>query len=830
MRSRPILSICVLMIVIASVVVAAAQPISWLGGDAPRADQERFAVKHLGSEADSQSDEAPLAVQGDPIAEDGASEPAADFATLLPAILKSASYQAALAHLSILPGFASAQPTSETTIAAFFSDAVPLAAPSSIGSWSIQYVPHQEPTIMSGFTTVDQNVIPIEEAVRRLQERQSASPDGPYLPLTSADGIGPGSGLTFPTGGGGFGLCTASYLFQDPTTQKFYLSTAGHCLFINSAGPATTGRESPTLTRSEVRICVEFCVENANAIGGEGGPFGDTAYVSFRANATWHPVAFAQAQGVGLDFGLIEIHPNAVPLLRPYLPVWGGPIAYEEPPAGDFAVTFGHGAYCCPLIGAAATRLPTDQARAGIVLAADSESFDIIGHSAGGDSGSAVGTGQWREDKMLFGENALGVLTHGSCIVACPVPFPTFLGTSFAGGLALASAKGYGGIALVNEDFELVPFTAPPTPLPEASITNPTAGSSVAQGTPVTVTGTASFPAMEPITTYYLHRDDCGGEADNPHMDLVASPEADGGSGCGNLLGPVGIAVEAAAPLSDLIFGPDIMAEEFPAIPTPTTPINLDVTQPASFVLYYTGDLGSPHAFLDIEGQLLLDGTTIASGRTTQTVSGPGSVEIDMPLTASTIPAGSSLTFRLIVHEAVGPMFVELGGDSPSRVELPLADTIPQTVEVSVDDPTFSTGALSVIGTETWTASWDTATVGLGVHTIFARATQAGQTGPAASTTLTIIEPENVPPVAAIDGPSSAKRGKDITFTSAGSSDADGSIVSYAWDFGNGMAAEGSSVTVRYKDVGTYTVTLTVTDSDGATDTAAHTITIGKDK
>jgi KaiC/GvpD/RAD55 family RecA-like ATPase/PKD repeat protein len=49
--------------------------------------------------------------------------------------------------------------------------------------------------------------------------------------------------------------------------------------------------------------------------------------------------------------------------------------------------------------------------------------------------------------------------------------------------------------------------------------------------------------------------------------------------------------------------------------------------------------------------------------------------------------------------------------------------------------------------------------------------------------------------------------------------DPDGSIVSYFWDFGDGINAMGKTTSHSYADNGTYIVTLTVTDDDGATGT-----------
>jgi PKD repeat protein len=65
-----------------------------------------------------------------------------------------------------------------------------------------------------------------------------------------------------------------------------------------------------------------------------------------------------------------------------------------------------------------------------------------------------------------------------------------------------------------------------------------------------------------------------------------------------------------------------------------------------------------------------------------------------------------------------------------------------------------------------------------------------------------------------------------ISFNAAESYDPDGAIVSYSWDFGDGNTATGISVFHSYADDGLYRVTLTVTDNDGATDSAHATKTV----
>jgi PKD repeat protein len=90
----------------------------------------------------------------------------------------------------------------------------------------------------------------------------------------------------------------------------------------------------------------------------------------------------------------------------------------------------------------------------------------------------------------------------------------------------------------------------------------------------------------------------------------------------------------------------------------------------------------------------------------------------------------------------------------------------------------------------------------------------------------------NQPPVADASAttPQSGAAPLAVSFDSAGSSDADGGIVSYAWDFGDPTSgtntASGATAAHTYATPGTYTATLTVTDGGGATDSATVQIVV----
>lgn len=88
--------------------------------------------------------------------------------------------------------------------------------------------------------------------------------------------------------------------------------------------------------------------------------------------------------------------------------------------------------------------------------------------------------------------------------------------------------------------------------------------------------------------------------------------------------------------------------------------------------------------------------------------------------------------------------------------------------------------------------------------------------------------PANVAPIAVVNGPYNGLENQSISFSSAGSNDTDGTIVSYLWDFGDGYSSTNANPSHSYASAGTYTVILTVTDDGSAqgADTTSATITV----
>jgi len=145
--------------------------------------------------------------------------------------------------------------------------------------------------------------------------------------------------------------------------------------------------------------------------------------------------------------------------------------------------------------------------------------------------------------------------------------------------------------------------------------------------------------------------------------------------------------------------------------------------------------------------------------------------------------------------------------------------------DITADDP--EAGYFAVTSGRNQNPTWGVLDVSATADTLqgsFARAS-----GGTLTDTFTITRdqnpPPNQPPVAAF-----TPHCTDLacTFDSSASSDPDpdDSIASYAWSFGDNATSTASNPPHTYSTAGTYPVTLTVTDTHGATKTATGSVTV----
>ena len=100
---------------------------------------------------------------------------------------------------------------------------------------------------------------------------------------------------------------------------------------------------------------------------------------------------------------------------------------------------------------------------------------------------------------------------------------------------------------------------------------------------------------------------------------------------------------------------------------------------------------------------------------------------------------------------------------------------------------------------------------------VFSSGFEATETGPA-----------NQAPTAQANGPYFGAVDVPVQFSSAGSHDIDGSIVSYHWDFGDGGSSIEANPQHAYNNENTYSAHLTVIDDGGLSDDSSATVVVGE--
>ena len=151
-------------------------------------------------------------------------------------------------------------------------------------------------------------------------------------------------------------------------------------------------------------------------------------------------------------------------------------------------------------------------------------------------------------------------------------------------------------------------------------------------------------------------------------------------------------------------------------------------------------------------------------------------------------------------------------------------------VEYSVDEPLWSESANIVeltendgsltSGVESFTGYLDTSGLALGQHIIYAQAYGSNQKVGVPSAVFINIG-ANVLPTASF---SHQCNGLTCSFDASTSSDSDGSVATYSWDFGNGNTGQGVTADYTFASEGDKSVVLSIVDNSGGS--AQHTVTV----
>lgn len=213
------------------------------------------------------------------------------------------------------------------------------------------------------------------------------------------------------------------------------------------------------------------------------------------------------------------------------------------------------------------------------------------------------------------------------------------------------------------------------------------------------------------------------------------------------------------------------------------------------------------------------------------------SSRVTVPLNAATkytmtVAVYSGVRPGLLVHADLAETVLRAGHETPF-VEAPAgswvvsfwADKSSSTTGFTL--PASVTGRHAACNTGTGRICSTLADSGAPVPTgryggLVATADAASGTATTWSVVLRTVEPNQAP----TSDVTYVCDGTDCAFDGSGSTDADGSIVSWAWDFGDGATATGPTPDHDFLTSGTRDVTLTVTDDEGTEGSAVVPVTV----
>jgi len=267
----------------------------------------------------------------------------------------------------------------------------------------------------------------------------------------------------------------------------------------------------------------------------------------------------------------------------------------------------------------------------------------------------------------------------------------------------------------------------------EVTITAPKPASTVSLRTnPYTaVAGRVTFaPATAQTSRFYLRRDGCGTSNDNPHLSTGSG--TDGGDGCGLIVNSV-VGLGGDADQGAFI--------DFPA--TDGLPLALDTSREITGVIDLQG-LGIGLAEVDVTMEALVNGQGVAVGSDTESALLDPTLA-DNPVAFTMQPdttlGGADLQgvdLRVHIH---GPQIYSgfVGNSGKSWTDVPsYTASVNRSVQVSVDDPTFSSPVPARLDTSGSTWSVAIPTPAAGKHTIYAESAQGFESSAPTSTTFTV--------------------------------------------------------------------------------------------
>ena len=261
-----------------------------------------------------------------------------------------------------------------------------------------------------------------------------------------------------------------------------------------------------------------------------------------------------------------------------------------------------------------------------------------------------------------------------------------------------------------------------------------------------------------------------------------------------------------------------IVIQDRPPIPTITS----STTNTLTLTTVYVNSTGS----YDPDGNIVAyswnfgDGSTASGASASHSFSIAGAYTVNMTLTDN---SGSMSSTTLIISVDDRPPVAVISSTSTN----PLTGT-----SISFDGTSSSDPDGSVVS---YAWSFGDGSTGSGPRTTHAFATAATYTvnltitdnnGSVGSTSLLLLIQDRPPIVTVLGSANTAFTGILVSFNSTGTYDPDGSVVSYSWNYGDGLTGSGPTTSHSFTLPGTYSVNLTATDNSGSTTLATFRLNI----
>lgn len=302
--------------------------------------------------------------------------------------------------------------------------------------------------------------------------------------------------------------------------------------------------------------------------------------------------------------------------------------------------------------------------------------------------------------------------------------------------------------------------------------------------------------------------------------------------------------------------GPSEFAKSLSVSVTPDS-IQQDGASQSIVTATATGLNGEPLPNLSLRAEIRVNGVLVDFGTlSARNMVTNGAGKAAFVYTAPATPSGLVTDAQTVVQIGVTPVesdfansstrFVSLRLLPPGKIQAPndlvLSFADSTTTTTTVDDSaiftvipppgvtivryTWNFGEGSTTTTSVPSATHVFRTPGAFVVSAVAEDT-IGRTGRATSN-ITVAGPP-LPEADFVFSPTNPGPGDVVRFNASTSTPTPGrTIVSYSWDFGNGQTASGLAPSTVFPELRSYTVTLTVTDDRGRTDSTTKTISVVK--